>query len=524
MTTLESRRSAADRSRSNPDGHRDLTSDDLLAAALERGEGVLSSSGAFVVTTGTFTGRSPDDKYVVEDTDSRNAIWWGTVNKPISGRYFDRLAADVQQHLDTKSTFEQHLSVGDDPEFRYPVRLVTERAWVALFARHLFLDPDDSADGSRPISILHAPGFEADPDRHGTESSTAIVLHVARRQIVIAGTAYAGEVKKAVFTLMQYLLPMRDVLTMHCSANVGTSGSPTLFFGLSGTGKTTLSNDPTRQLVGDDEHAWTDRGIFNIEGGCYAKTIHLSRRHEPGIYAAALHTGTVLENIVLDPATGEPDFADTSLTANTRAAFPLDFLPNAAPVGRTTHPAQIVLLTADASGVLPPVSRLTREQAIALFLLGFTSKIPGTERGLEAPEETFSPCFGAPFLPLPPERYATLLARRIDEHEPSLWLVNTGWSGGSFTTGSRISIAHTRAIVGAITEGTIKDATFRKDPVFHIMVPESLDGIPDSVLRPRDSWNDPDAYDREAYRLRDAFRTQAKTQAIDPAWTGWLQP
>lgn len=523
---LESHRSTGNHRNAGPHRRIDLASDDLLHEAVDRGEGILSSSGALIVTTGTFTGRSPDDKYVVEEADSRDAIWWGEVNSPLSEGHFDRLVSDVQRHLDATSTFEQHLRVGDDPEYGYPVILVTERAWVALFARHLFLEPTGfSPVAGQPsaISILHAPGFNADPDRHGTQSSPAIVLHVSRRQIVIAGTAYAGEVKKSVFTLMQYLLPMRGVLTMHCSANVGATSSPTLFFGLSGTGKTTLSNDPARQLIGDDEHAWTDRGIFNIEDGCYAKTIDLSERDEPGIFRAAHHPATVLENVVLDPATGEPDFTDTSLTENARAAFPLDVLPNAAPVVRATHPRQLVLLTADASGVLPPVSRLTREQAIALFLLGFTSKIPGTERGLEAPEATFSPCFGAPFLPLPPDRYADLLAQRIDEHRPSLWLVNTGWTGGSFATGSRISIAHTRAIVRAITEGTIENATFREDPVFHLMVPESVDDIPASVLRPRDLWRDPDAYDREANRLRDGFRTQAETQNIDPALTGWLR-
>jgi len=521
---LESRRSAEDQAR--PDRRRDLSSSDLLRVAVERGEGILSSSGALVVSTGTFTGRSPDDKFIVDEADSRDAIWWGTVNRPMSGTHFDLLASDVQRHLDAISTFEQHLRVGDDPRYSYPVQLVTEQAWVALFARHLFLEPDDNGHGatqSPPISILHAPAFEADPDRHGTDSSTVIALHVSRRQIVIAGTAYAGEVKKSVFTLMQYLLPIQGVLTMHCSANIGEMGPPTLFFGLSGTGKTTLSNDPVRHLIGDDEHAWTDRGIFNIEGGCYAKTIHLSRRDEPGIFHAVNRRATVLENVPLDPETGEPDFADTSLTENTRAAFPLDVLPNAAPVGRATHPGRIVFLTADASGILPPVSRLTRQQAIVLFLLGFTSKIPGTERGLETPEEVFSPCFGAPFLPLPPNRYAELLAQRIAEHEPSLWLVNTGWTGGSFTTGSRISISHTRTIVRAITEGTIVDASFREDPVFHVMVPESLDDLPAAMLWPRNSWSDPDAYDREAYRLRNAFRAQAETQGIDPAWTTWLR-
>lgn len=524
VTMLEARRSAGNQF--SQDRYRDLAPERLVRAALERDEGALSSSGALVVTTGTFTGRSPDDKYVVLEPASSGAIWWGEVNRPISEIHFDRLAADVRKHLDGTTTFEQHLRAGEDPDYSYPVHLLTERAWVALFARHLFLDPDANGHdvaALQPISILHAPGFEADPDRHGTDSSTAVALHMDRRQIVIAGTAYAGEVKKSVFTLMQYLLPMQDVLTMHCSANIGESGSPTLFFGLSGTGKTTLSNDPRRQLIGDDEHAWTERGIFNIEGGCYAKTIDLSARDEPGIFRAANHPATVLENVMLDPATGEPDFANTSLTENTRAAFPLDVLPNAAPAGRATHPGQVVLLTADASGVLPPVSRLNKEQAIALFLLGFTSKIPGTERGLDTPEATFSPCFGAPFLPLVPERYANLVARRIDEHQPSLWLVNTGWTGGSFATGSRISIAHTRRIVRAITDRTIENATFREDPVFKVMVPESLDDIPVPVLRPRTGWNDPDAYDREAYRLRDAFRTQAETQGIDPAWTGWLR-
>jgi phosphoenolpyruvate carboxykinase (ATP) len=372
------------------------------------------------------------------------------------------------------------------------------------------------------MTVLHAPGFNADPARHGTHGPTVIALHPTRRMIVIAGTAYAGEIKKAVFTLMQYLLPHRDVATMHCSASLDANGDTTLFFGLSGTGKTTLSNDPAFRLVGDDEHGWSDAGIFNIEGGCYAKTIDLDPEHEPGIHAATLREGTVLENVVLD-GDGMPDFADDSLTENTRSAFPIAAVPGAIASGLAPHPSRIVFLTADASGVLPPVARLTFAQAIGLYLLGFTSKVAGTERGLTEPEMTFSPAFGSPFLPLPPQRYAELLADRIATQKPSLWLVNTGWIGGSYEMGAdRIALPHTRAIVHAIANGSLQHARFTREPVFGLAIPDAVDDVPPAILQPHQTWDDPAAYDAKAARLRNAFRTRAESMGIDPAWSRWL--
>lgn len=500
-----------------------LNNTELLNESVAHREGQLTSTGALAVTTGTFTGRSPRDKYIVEEASSRDDVWWGSVNHAMPEATFDLLHKDIQGYLAERPVYTQDLAVGADLDYRYPVDLTTERAWVALFSRHLFIVPGERTPGDA-ITVLHAPGFEADPERYGVRSSTVIALNLAKRIILIAGTEYAGEVKKSVFTIMQYLLPKRGIATMHCSANVDEHGATTLFFGLSGTGKTTLSNDPAARLVGDDEHGWSDNGVFNLEGGCYAKTIQLSEKDEPGIYAASNLGATILENVPLDPASDYPDFDDASLTENTRAAFSLEALPNCIASGTGPHPARIVLLTADASGVLPPVARLTREQAIALYLLGFTSKVAGTERGLTEPEQTFSECFGAPFLPLPPEAYAELMARRIDEHKPSLWLVNTGWTGGSFSTGGkRISITHTRAIVTAISNGSLNGIPYQTDPVFSLAIPTYCPDIPDSVLNPKRTWNDGDAYDVAAQNLLEAFRNRAAEQGIDDEWTGWLR-
>lgn len=493
----------------------------LLDAALSAGEGRLTTTGALAVETGTFTGRSPHDKYIVDEPGSREAIWWGAVNQPLTEAAFDLLVSDVETHLAATTTWDQTLAVGADPEWQVPIHLTTERAWVALFSRHLFIVPESTQPDAFPITILHAPGYHADPERFGVRSSTVIALHPTRRTIVIAGTEYAGEVKKSVFTLMQYLLPRHDIATMHCSANVDEQGKTTLFFGLSGTGKTTLSNDPRFRLVGDDEHGWSAQGVFNLEGGCYAKTLHLSAEGEPGIYAATNREGTILENVVVGP-TGEPDFDSNALTENARSAFSLDAIPGSIPSGMAPHPSRVVFLTADASGVLPPVARLTPQQAIGLFLLGFTSKAPGTERGLTAPEMTFSPAFGAPFLPRPPRRYADLLAAKIAEHAPSLWLVNTGWTGGSFVTGTRISLTHTRSIVAAIASDELEHADVTTEPVFGLQVPTAIEGIPAETLHPRQSWSDSAAYDEAAANLREAFRQQAATLDADPEWLDWL--
>lgn len=503
---------------------RNLNNDELVEKAVERGEGEVASTGALAVRTGKFTGRSPKDKFLVREPASEGAIWWGEVNQPISPEKFDVFKADVIAYLDGKNgIFTQELSIGADEDFAYPVNLTTESAYAALFCRHLFITGERNLT-SKPISILHAPDFEADPERHGSRTSTAIMMHPTEQEIVIAGTLYSGELKKGVFTMMQYLLPNRDVATMHCSANyTGNESETTLFFGLSGTGKTTLSNDPAATLVGDDEHGWSENGVFNFEGGCYAKTINLSQEDEPTIWEATNMKNTVLENVPLNPETKVPDFEDASLTENTRSAFSVDQVPNVDNDGTGGHAKRIVFLTADASGVLPPVSRLTREQALSMYLLGFTSKVAGTERGITEPERTFSPCFGSPFLPLPPERYAELLGKKIDEHAPSLWLVNTGWGGGDYNTGERISIEDTRAIITAINSDSLTDAETQSHPVFNLEVPVAAEGVKDGVLDPRESWEDKDAYDTAAQSLMDAFRDRADEMGINAEWIGWLQ-
>lgn len=500
-----------------------LNNDELVAKAVERGEGEVASTGALAVRTGKFTGRSPKDKFVVREPGSEANIWWGAVNQPVEAAQYETFKADVINYLNGKDVlFTQEMSIGADPEFAYPVNLTTESAYAALFCRHLFITSDRELT-SRPITILHAPGYMADPERHGCRTETAVMMHPTNQEIVIAGTLYSGEMKKGVFSMMQYLLPNRDVATMHCSANFSANeAETTVFFGLSGTGKTTLSNDPAATLIGDDEHGWSSNGVFNFEGGCYAKTIHLSETAEPTIWQATNMKNTVLENVPLDPETNVPDYNDNRLTENTRSAFSAEQVPNVKSDGMGGHARRIVFLTADASGVLPPVSKLTREQALSMYLLGFTSKVAGTERGVTEPQRTFSPCFGSPFLPLHPERYAELLGQKIDEHAPSLWLVNTGWGGGDFQTGKRISIGVTRAIITAITSDALDTVATTMHPVFHLAVPNEAPGVDADVLNPRDSWADSDAYDATANRLMDAFRNRADEMSINPAWTGWL--
>ncbi len=493
----------------------------LVRDAIEQGQAKATTSGAISVATGIFTGRSPKDKYIVHEPGSSDSIWWGSVNQPMEEARFDDLVSAVTDHLSARIVWHQDLAVGAAHRFQYPVQLTTERAWVALFSRDMFIVPDDFQSEQDPIRILHAPTFTVDPQRFGTRSSTVIAIHPTRRMIVIAGTEYAGEVKKAVFSLMQFILPQRGVVTMHCSATLDERGASTLFFGLSGTGKTTLSNDPEFSLVGDDEHGWSDAGIFNLEGGCYAKVIDLSQAAEPALFAASHRPGAVWENVVIDDA-GEPDFSNRSLTENTRAAFPLTSMPNAVASGTGPAPSRIILLTADASGVLPPVSRLTREQAIGWFLLGFTSKIAGTERGLTAPEMTFSPAFGEPFLMLPPERYAELLLDRIDAHQPTLWLVNTGWMKRSTDPGKRIPLAHTRAIVRAIVDGSLDQSSFEPASLFELMIPTAVTNVPADLLNPSDSWQDRAQYLAEAHLLADAFTRQAATLNVRSKWLTWI--
>jgi phosphoenolpyruvate carboxykinase (ATP) len=507
ITLIESTRGAARTSPKLPPRwgagveYRDLGSVALLEHAIRRGEGQLTESGALVVETGEHTGRSPRDKFVVHDGPMANEMWWGDVNHPMSPEAFSLLHSDIVEYLATGDRYRIDISIGADPEFAMPVRLVTESAWSALFARNLFLPSNGATtDGATGWTIFHAPRFEADPLRHRTFGPTAIAIDFDWRRVLIAGTRYAGEIKKSMFTVMQGILPRQGIATMHCSANEGEDGQAALFFGLSGTGKTTLSTDPARRLIGDDEHGWTDRGIFNFEGGSYAKTIGLSVDREPEIYRATQHFGAVLENVVLDPETRRPFFDDDSLTENTRAAFPLSFLdPAAGGVG--AHPTNVVFLSADAFGVLPPLAKLNRDQALFWFLSGYTSKLAGTERGITSPSATFSACFGSPFLPLPPERYAQLFGDRLDAHGSEVWLVNTGWTGGPYGVGQRMPISQTRSVVAAILNGALDSVAFDCDSRFGFMVPRSLPGGSETVLRPRETWQDQAQYDDVALRL-----------------------
>lgn len=487
--------------------HRDLSVSELVEAAVKRGEGLLSVDGALVTTTGSRTGRSPRDRFFVQHGRSEEEIDWGAVNQPFDPLAFDRLQERVRGHLEGKELFVIDGWVGADPKHRLPLRVICELAWHALFARQLFRRPtvQELAAFEPRFELLCAPSFQADPDRDGTQSEAFIGLDLEREQILICGTHYAGEMKKSLFTSANYLFPLEGVLPMHCSANVGPDGDVALFFGLSGTGKTTLSADPARRLIGDDEHGWSDDGIFNFEGGCYAKCIDLSEKNEPEIWSA-IRFGTVAENVVLDERTRAVDFGDSSITENTRAAYPLRFIPNYVPEGRAGHAETIVFLTADAFGVMPPIAKLTREAAMYHFLSGFTAKLAGTEAGLGAePEATFSTCFGAPFLPLRPGVYAEMLGERIVKHEAEVYLVNTGWTGGPFGTGSRMSLPHTRAMVKAATSGALRKVETVRHPVFRVDVPVECPGVPQEVLDPRSTWSDPAAYDSQASELAAMF-------------------
>ncbi len=496
--------------------HRNMTTPVLIEEALKRGEGRLTATGPLVVETSPHTGRSPEDKFIVSDKRIDDAIWWGPVNSPLSTKDYALLHQSVQDHLAQRELFVQDLVAGSDPVHRLHVRLISESAWHALFSRNLFIvpSPDEvvELEAAQPdLTILHAPSFHADARRHGTNSETAIILALIDKHIVIVGTAYAGEIKKSVFSALQFILPRQGVATMHCSANMDTDGSNVaLFFGLSGTGKTTLSTSPDRTLIGDDEHGWSDQGIFNFEGGSYAKTIRLSPQAEPDIYRATHQFGTVLENVVIDPTTRRLNLDDDSITENTRAAFPLELIGNASNQGLAGHPSHVIFLTADAFGVLPPVARLTREQALYYFLSGYTSKLAGTERGVTEPESTFSTCFGAPFLPLPPSTYADLLGARLERYQPTIWLVNTGWSGGPVGVGERMPIEVTRAIVRAIVGGSLAAIPTTNDPRFGLAIPESCPDVPAPMLHPRDTWADVAAYDTAANHLIDQFHDNFK--------------
>ncbi len=480
----------------------------LYEQAVKRGEGIVADQGPFVVETGKHTGRSPNDKFVVREPESQDSIWWGSVNRSFEPADFDRLLDEVGAYLGERDLFVQDLHAGADADNRIGVRVVTERAWNAMFVRHLFLDQYGNGAGGDVFdnfTVIHAPGFKAEPRRHNTNSDAFILLHFGKRIVLIGGTGYAGETKKSIFTVMNYVLPARGVLSMHCSANYGPDNDVALFFGLSGTGKTSLSADTSRTLIGDDEHGWSDNGIFNVEGGCYAKMIALSPTAEPEIFATSRMFGTVLENVVYDENLRALDLDDDSITENTRGAYPVSYIPNSDPGGVTGHPQNILLLTADAFGVLPPIARLSHEQAMYYFLSGYTSKLAGTEVGIIEPEATFSSCFGAPFLPRPPSEYADLLGERLRKHRPDVWLVNTGWSGGPYGTGSRMPIRDTRAMVKAALDGQLSAVEFEEEPHFGLQVPKTCPDVDQSLLRPRSTWDDTDAYDRKAAELAQAF-------------------
>ncbi len=480
----------------------------LVEAAIQRGEGRLGLGGAFLVSTGYHTGRSPKDKHVVRTPLVENTIWWEN-NREMSPEAFDRLHADMLEHMKGKDYFVQDLYGGADPALRLDVRVVTELAWHGLFIRHLLRRPAASELASfvPEFTIINCPSFEADPARHGCRSETVIALNFDKKLILIGNTAYAGENKKSVFTLLNYLLPEKGVMPMHCSANhaIGDPADSAIFFGLSGTGKTTLSADPSRMLIGDDEHGWSNTGIFNFEGGCYAKTINLSAEAEPEIYATCSKPGTVIENMVFDPETLVLDFEDNSITDNMRCAYPLDYISNASADSLGGQPKNVIMLTCDAYGVLPPIARLTPAQAMYHFLSGFTSKTPGTEVGVTEPTPTFSTCFGAPFMPRRPEVYGKLLQQKIAQTGATCWLVNTGWTGGAFGTGKRMPIRATRALLTAALDGSLNRVEFRKDPNFGFEVPVAVPGVDAQLLDPRQTWADPAAYDAQARKLVSMF-------------------
>ncbi|MGG0717409.1 phosphoenolpyruvate carboxykinase (ATP) [Robertmurraya massiliosenegalensis] len=488
--------------------HVQLSVPQLVEKVLRRNEGLLTSTGAVCATTGTYTGRSPKDKYIVKERSSKDKIDWGSINQAISEEAFDRLYTKVLNHLKEKDeVFVFKGYAGADKNSQLPIQVINEYAWHNLFAHQLFIRPtaEELVNHQAQFTVISAPDFKADPAVDGTKSETFIIISFERKTVLIGGTEYAGEIKKSIFSIMNYLLPENGILPMHCSANVGQEGDVALFFGLSGTGKTTLSADPHRRLIGDDEHGWSSNGVFNIEGGCYAKCINLSYEKEPQIFDA-IRFGSVLENVVLDSDTRTADYDDGSLTENTRAAYPIQAIDNIVDPSIAGHPNAIVFLTADAFGVLPPISKLTKEQAMYHFLSGYTSKLAGTERGVTSPEATFSTCFGSPFLPLPATRYAEMLGKKIDEHNAQVYLVNTGWTGGEYGVGSRMKLSFTRAMVQAALEGELNHVETVKDHFFGLNIPLHVPGVPDEVLLPHKTWNDQAAYENKAKELAEKFK------------------
>ncbi|OEH86194.1 phosphoenolpyruvate carboxykinase (ATP) [Desulfuribacillus stibiiarsenatis] len=478
----------------------------LVERALANGEGVLTETGAFRTTTGKYTGRSPKDKFIVDEPLVHSKIDWGTVNQPFSAEKFDLLYEKVLNFLEDKKKYVFEGFGGKDERYRLPIRVVNQFAWHNLFIRQLLCRPtsNELVNFQPEFTIVSAPGFQAVPEIDGTNSEAFIIVSFSRKVVIIGGTQYAGEMKKTVFSLLNYILPQQNILPMHCSANVGQSNDVALFFGLSGTGKTTLSADPNRFLIGDDEHGWSDHGVFNFEGGCYAKCIKLSRETEPQIWDA-IKFGSVLENVVIDEKRN-PNYDSSELTENTRAAYPVHYIPNAILAGTAGHPNVVVFLTADAFGVLPPVAKLTKEQAMYHFLSGYTSKLAGTERGITEPQATFSTCFGAPFLPLPPVVYAKMLGEKIEQRNARVYLVNTGWSGGPYGVGKRMNLPYTRSMINAIMDGTLDQVEYVTDEIFGFNMPVSCPGVPNEVLIPRNTWADKNAYDEKAQDLADRFK------------------
>ncbi|MCP4632729.1 MAG: phosphoenolpyruvate carboxykinase (ATP) [candidate division Zixibacteria bacterium] len=490
-----------------------LNTPSLYEQIILRREGSLAHLGPICVRTGQHTGRAAKDKFMVEEKTSSDKVWWGSVNKPFPQENFDRLFHRLQAYLQGRDLFIQDCAAGYHPKYRKSIRIINENAWQNLFARNLLIqkDPKDLENHVPDLTILHVPNFQAVPELDGTNSEAFIIVNLGKKLVLIGGTGYAGEMKKSVFTFLNYLLPQERVMTMHCSANIGAGDDVAIFFGLSGTGKTTLSSVPDRKLIGDDEHGWCDDGVFNFEGGCYAKVIRLSKQSEPEIYSTTRRFGTILENVAINPVTRRLDLNDDSLTENTRAAYPLTHIPNAVRESMAGHPKNIIMLTADAFGVMPPISKLSTPQAMYHFLSGYTAKLAGTEAGVGGdPQATFSACFGAPFMVLHPFEYAKLLKEKIEQHNVDCWLVNTGWSGGPFGVGERMSIEYTRSLINATLDGSLSKVEYEVDPVFGLSVPKSAPGVPSKILQPRNTWADKEAYDNKARELAERFTENFK--------------
>ncbi|WP_136523494.1 phosphoenolpyruvate carboxykinase (ATP) [Geomonas ferrireducens] len=480
----------------------------LYEQVVRRGEGLISHLGALTVKTGHYTGRAANDKFIVEEPSSSHLVNWGKVNRPFEAERFDALYKKMCNYMQGRDLFVQDCFAGASPAHRIPVRIISERAWHSLFARNMFLraTPEELLTHKTEFTVIDLPAFHAQPKIDGTNSEAFIIINFARKLVIIGGTSYAGEIKKSIFTVLNYLLPQKNVMSMHCSANTGPQGDVAVFFGLSGTGKTTLSAAPNRLLIGDDEHGWDENGVFNFEGGCYAKVINLSAESEPEIYQCTRRFGTILENVAIDTISRRIDLDDASFTENTRASYPITHIPNIVPSGVGGHPNNIIMLTCDAFGVLPPIAKLTPEQAMYHFLSGYTAKVAGTEAGVTEPQATFSACFGAPFMALKPSLYADLLGKKIASRKVDCWLVNTGWSGGGPGVGSRMKIAYSRALVNASLDGTLAKGSFVKDPVFGLDIPASCPGLPTEILNPRNAWSDKAAYDAMAQKLVEMFR------------------